>query len=75
MRGNVLGSYVHGLFESGNLAEKLIDLLLRQKGLDGGETLTLSYAEYKNQQYDALADAVRVSVDLQKIYEILEAGV
>lgn len=75
VRGNVLGSYVHGLFESGNLAEKLIDLLLRQKGLDGGETLTLSYAEYKNQQYDALADAVRASVDLQKIYEILEAGV
>ena len=30
--------------------------------------------EYKNRQYDLLADALRRSLDLQRIYQILEEG-
>ena len=30
---------------------------------------------YKEQEYDKLADLVRSSFDMKKIYEILEAGI
>ncbi len=36
---------------------------------------TINFADYKRQQYDILADAVRKEIDMQKVYEILEAGV
>lgn len=72
----VLGTYVHGLFESGNLAEALTKLLLEHKGgCTGEEAFGLSYAEYKQQQFDLLAGGVRQSLDMTKIYRILEAGI
>ena len=36
---------------------------------------TISFAEYKQQQYDILAEQVRKNLDMKKIYEILKAGV
>lgn len=75
VRDNVLGTYAHGLFENGSLAEMLTKLLLEHMGLTGEESAGLSYAEYKQQQFDLLADGVRRSLDMTKIYEILETGV
>ncbi len=74
VRGAVLGSYVHGLFDEGDLAEKLIALLLSRKGLTAETARSISMEEYKNRQYDLLADALRRSLDLQRIYQILEEG-
>ena len=74
-RDNVLGSYVHGLFESGMLAETLTKLLLAHKGSEGEAAFDPSYAAYKERQFDLLAEGVRRSLDMAKIYEILEAGV
>lgn len=70
----VLGSYVHGLFDSGDLAEKLMDLLLARKGLTAETARHVSLEDYKNQQYDALAAALRQSLDLELVYRILERG-
>ena len=70
----VLGSYVHGLFDSGDLAEKLMDLLLARKGLTAETARHVSLEDYKNQQYDALAAALRQSLDMELVYRILERG-
>lgn len=75
VQDNVLGTYAHGLFESGNLSAALTKLLLARKGGDGEAATGLSYAEYKQQQFDLLADGVRRSLDMTKVYEILEAGI
>ena len=34
-----------------------------------------SFADYKKQQYDILADYIRNSVDMKEIYRIIEEGV
>jgi len=73
--GAVLGSYVHGLFDEGTLAERLVALLRARRGLGGADAPRMSFAEYKQSQYDKLADALRASLDMKKIYQILEDGV
>ncbi len=70
--GNVLGTYVHGLFDSEDFRERLRSLLFRRKGLDpAAKGPGLSYREYKEQQYDLLAAHLRKSLDMERIYEIL----
>ena len=34
----------------------------------------MDYKAYKEQQYDILADAIRRSLDMDKVYQILEEG-
>lgn len=71
--GNVMGSYVHGLFDEGDLAVRLEELLLKKKGISSvGHAV--SYAEHKEKQYDLLADALRKSLDMNEIYRIVEEG-
>lgn len=72
--GNVLGSYVHGLFDGG-LGRALVRMLLRRKGLEDDFQEVTDTQQYKNLQYDALASALRESLDMGKIYNILEAGI
>ncbi|MEG0853893.1 MAG: cobyric acid synthase [Angelakisella sp.] len=72
--GNVLGSYLHGLFDEGSFAQSLIDLLLGRKGISGQAVCNISFAQHKEQQYDALAAALRSSLDMQAVYRILNEG-
>lgn len=72
---SVYGTYVHGVFDSDGIAAKIVEALLAKKGLKMADIKTINFAEYKKQQYDILADSVRQSLDMQKIYDILEAGV
>ena len=74
--GSVLGTYLHGLFDSPQLVERLVGLLMEEKGLTWqGEESQESLWSYKQRQYDKLAQILRGSLDLKKIYEIVERGV
>ena len=74
--GSVLGTYLHGLFDSPQLVERLVGLLMEEKGLAWqGEESQESLWNYKQRQYDKLAQTLRGSLDLDKIYEIVERGV
>ena len=63
-----IGTYIHGFLDN----SPVIEYLLR-----GFDTQALSPAlspqEYKEQQYDLLADHVRRHVDIDRIYQILQA--
>ncbi len=74
-RGNVYGTYVHGILDAENVARTVIDALAIRKGIDPKTLGSVSGAEYKQQQYDILAATMREHMDMPKIYEILEAGV
>ena len=74
-RMNVYGTYVHGIFDCEGVATTIVEALLQQKGLQMEDVQTINFADYKKQQYDILADSVRQNLDMEKIYEILEAGV
>ena len=67
---NVLATYIHGCFDDG-LDDKLIDMLFRLKGLDRETADKKSFYEYRQEQYDILADVVRDSLDMDMIYKVL----
>ena len=70
--GNVLGSYAHGLFDSGTLAAALAALL--HPARRGQAPAPLPWAAYKEQQYDKLAAMLRASLDMGAIYRMLGLG-
>lgn len=74
--GHILGTYLHGLLDSPQLVERLVGLLMEEKGLHWtGEPPKETLWDYKQRQYDKLAQILRESLDLRKIYEIVERGV
>lgn len=70
---NIFGSYLHGLFDAA-LGERLIELLLRRKGITKFEK-PLTASEIREKSFDLLESAVRESLDIDMIYKIIEDGV
>lgn len=69
--GQVYGSYIHGLFDNEQIIDGILRALAERKGV-AYETISLQdYQSYKESQYDKLADTLRKSLDMEKIYRIL----
>ena len=93
VKGNVLGTYIHGFFDQAELCQKFVEILARRKGIDfeksllaakekqGGEGESQIFngfstiQDFKERQYNLLADTLRKHLDMKKIYEIMNAGV
>ena len=65
-------SYVHGLFDEGDLAWKLVKMLADKKNvtleaLQSG----FDYKKFQESQYDLLADTIRQHMDMDFVYSIL----
>ena len=66
----VIGSYVHGLFDNGALWRALRDQVRARRGLDAQDGETLTMDEYREREFDRIAAIVRASVDMERIYRI-----
>lgn len=75
--GNVYGTYVHGVFDNIEFTEEIVKALYLKKGLniDDNKNNKKTLDEFKEEQYNKLADILRESLDIKKIYEILENGI
>lgn len=68
---NSYGTYMHGIFDDVELSLCILNAIARKKGT----TININFKnldEYKQNQYDKLADLVRKSLDIEKIYKIME---
>ena len=72
---NVYGSYIHGIFDAPGIADTILKAVCRQKNIDFSQLGTFDMREYKERQYDILADAVRAGLDMDYIYRILDREV
>lgn len=70
--GNVFGTYLHGLFDSGELTGKLVAWLCQRKGLDAKDAAAEDHWTYQERQYDLLADGLRHALDMDAVYRILD---
>ena len=70
--GNVFGSYLHGLFDSGELTEKLADWLCGRRGIEKKNAAAEPWRESRERQYDLLAAGVREALDMDAIYRMME---
>ena len=74
-RGNVYGSYIHGIFDGTGIAQAIIGDLAARKGIDPGTLTVFDPERYKQEQYDKLADAVRGGLDMDFVYKVLNREV
>ena len=70
-KGNVYGSYIHGIFDAPGVADTVLKALCQCRGIDAGALESFDPAQYKERQYDALAQAVREGLDMDLVYRIL----
>ena len=74
-RGNVYGSYIHGIFNAPGVSDEILRAICAQKGLDFAALGTFDLQEYKERQYDSLADAVRGGLDMELVYRVINREV
>lgn len=71
---NALGTYLHGIFDEPQFRMAFVKMLCERKGIDAGAVSGISFEDYREQQFDRLADVLRESLDMEAIYRILQAG-
>ena len=64
---NCIGTYIHGFLDNA----PVIDYLLRRFKVQGSKFKAQSLEDFKEEQYNKLADHVRQHVDMERIYQIL----
>ena len=70
---NIAGCYVHGIFDNADVSGRIIKKLYARRGVVYHGQVT-DRRTYKEQQFDLLADTVRRSLDMNRIYQILQEG-
>lgn len=69
-QGTVFGTYLHGIFDTQEFLFAIVTHIARKSGVQL-EKQQNSLEEYKEQQYDKLADLIRRSLDMEYIYSIM----
>ena len=68
--GWVLGTYIHGLFDSPDIVERIIGNVAKRHGLP-----TPNVPHYSMEsEFDRLADVVRANLDMDLIYSLADNG-
>jgi len=70
IKNNIIGCYIHGIFDNIEFTRGFLNNIRLKKGLDGIDT-TISFEEFKEKEYDKLAKVVEKSVDMEKLYKII----
>lgn len=68
--GNVYGTYIHGIFDEGEIAWKIADAIAKTKGVELKNS-SENFRAFKERQYDILADTLRKSLDMDAVYGML----
>ena len=69
--GNVMGSYLHGLFDDGQLFGCIAAHVRAHKGLDTAAEKPLTLDAFREREFDRIAAIVRESLDMDAIYAII----
>jgi adenosylcobyric acid synthase len=64
--GLIFGTYIHGLFHNAEFTNRLLNRLRHFRGLSS----TASSPTNKQEMYDKLADVIRHSLDMSRVYDI-----
>jgi len=71
--GRVFGTYIHGIFDNDTFRRHIIDQIREHKGwapLVASDLLTVY--EQREKDFNKLADVVRTSLDMDRLYEIMD---
>ena len=74
-KGSVYGSYVHGIFDKGGICDEILRALCDRRGVDFAALGSFDANEYKERQYDLLAEGVRSGLNMDFVYKVLNREV
>lgn len=67
--GNIMGTYIHGIFDGIDFREYVLNKIRTAKGMETKKSGT--YESLREKELDKLADIVRQSLNINKIYEVM----
>ncbi|MBI3008570.1 MAG: cobyric acid synthase CobQ, partial [Candidatus Omnitrophica bacterium] len=70
--GNVIGTYIHGLFDNDVFRNNLLESLRKKKGTRLKYVAANPYAAKKEENYNKLAEIVRKNLDMKFIMELIK---
>ena len=70
-RGNVMGTYLHGLFDDGQWFAAVASQIRALRGDSAQPSAPLSFEAFREKEFDRIAAIVRSSVDMDAIYRII----
>ena len=68
---NICGTYIHGIFDRAEITAALVTALAEKKGLFVESESCMDYQDFKEKQYDKLADVLSEYLNMEEIYGIL----
>jgi len=73
----VLGTYIHGILDNFIFRKIILELLRKKNNIKDNSISSdsVSYKNFKEEQYDKLADIFRENMDMKLFYKILKHGV
>lgn len=70
-KNNIYGTYVHGIFDKGEIVNTMVQCLAKKKGVDWNKKKLDDYKAFKETQYDKLAMILRENLKMEDIYGML----
>jgi adenosylcobyric acid synthase len=70
-KGNIIGTYIHGIFDNISFSELLFNDILRSKGISDRKIEFKSLKDSREHSFNRLATHLRNYMDMDKIYEIM----
>ncbi len=71
--GNVVGTYLHGIFDNDRFRRKLLDKLFSLKSRDRARSVDdISNEAFKDSEYERLASIVGERLDMKIVYDLLQ---
>lgn len=70
--GNVMGTYIHGVFDDVKFCRTYLNAIRESKGLEALESDIKSFDDFKEKEYNKLADIMREHLDMDQIYKIIQ---
>ncbi len=70
-KGNVIGTYLHGIFDNGDFIKNFIKSLLTKNNIVDDFNEISSYKEYKFMELDKLSKILEENINMTKVKEIL----
>jgi adenosylcobyric acid synthase len=70
--GEIYGTYIHGIFDEGNIARTIVEALAKKKGVEVDVLEDFDYRAFRESQYNKLAKQLRDSLDMNVIYGMLQ---
>lgn len=69
-KNNVIGTYIHGVFDDMDFRQYILNIVRDKKHLEHKHSL--SYDEIRENELDKLADIVRSNIDMKALYDIVK---